>query len=140
MRIALIRDGVVENVVEAEEEFAPPQGVLAVATQEAGPEWRYEAGIFLAPLEKAAVPGAITMFQAREQLRRIAAPEGGTLLDAVNALVEARRDEEPTLALAWEYATHVNRSSMFVGSLAARLSLSDETLDELFRQAATIIA
>ncbi len=80
------------------------------------------------------------MFRAREQLRRTPAPSGGTLLDSVNAYVESRRSEEPTLALAWEYAGEVHRAGVFVAALASVFSLGEETLDALFREAATITA
>ncbi len=140
MRIALIRNGVVENVVEADEDLAPAEGALAVPAQNSGPRWTYDGANFHAPYENASVPDSVTMFQAREQLRRTPAPSGGTLLDSVNAYVESRSGEEPTLALAWEYATEVHRAGAFVAALASVFSLSDEALDELFRQAATITA
>lgn len=80
------------------------------------------------------------MFQAREALRRSPSPNGGNLLDAVDAYVETRRDDQPTLALAWEYATEVERGGAFVHALAEVFGLDDVALDALFRLAATISA
>lgn len=82
----------------------------------------------------------VTMFQAREALRRTPSPQGGTLLDRVNAYVEAHKDDQPTLGLAWEYATHVERRGAFVNALAAHLGFSDTDLDALFAAAADVDA
>lgn len=141
MRMALIRDGLVVNVIEAEPGFAPQDGAEAVETQSAAPGWIYAGGAFRPPPPaKAPAPAAVTMFQAREALRRTPASGGGVLLDAVNAYVEARRDSDPTLSLAWEYATHVERGGRFVTSLAGAFGLDEAALDDLFRLAATIAA
>ncbi|MCC3244693.1 hypothetical protein LG047_05055 [Methylocystis sp. WRRC1] len=145
MRFALIRDGVVENVVEAEENFpsghSPTDGgVIALPAQNAGPGWIYDGETFSPPDVVASAPESVTMFQAREILRRTPAKNGGTLLDAVNAYIDSQRAEQPTLALAWEYATHVERNGVFVKALAGVFDLSEAALDELFRVAATIDA
>lgn len=140
MRLALVRDGVVENVIEAGADFSPEDGLVAIAADQAGPGWRYEAGTLLPPATVAPAPASVSMFQAREALRRTPAPGAGNLLDAVNAYVEAQRAEQPTLALAWEYATQVERDGVFVMSLANVLGLSGTALDDLFRLAATIEA
>lgn len=140
MRMALIRDGVVENVIEAGEEFRGEDGVRAVPSKDAGPGWIFDGERFSPPKDTPAAPPIVTMFQAREALRRTPLSGGGTLLDAVNAYVEARRTEEPTLALAWEYATTVNRDGAFVSALASLFGLDSAALDELFRLAATIDA
>lgn len=80
------------------------------------------------------------MFQAREAMRRRAAGDGRSLLDAVDSYVEAHRLSHPTLALAWEYATSVEREGALVQSLAAALGLDETALHELFRLAAGIRA
>jgi len=145
MRFALVRDGVVENVIEAEEDFPNVEfpeggGAAALPAQNAGPGWTYDGATFLPPVESAPVPQSVTMFQAREILRRTPAPGGVALLDAVNAFVDAQRLEQPTLALAWEYATQVERNGVFVTALASVFGLSDTALDDLFRLAAAIDA
>jgi hypothetical protein len=140
MRLALIHDGVVVNVAEADESFAPESGLEAVASEDAGPGWRYDGRTFLPPSQKTTPPAAVSMFQAREALRRSPGPGGGNLLDAVETYIEEQRRNQPTLALAWEYATEVERNGLFVGALADVFSLDDAALDALFRLAATVAA
>lgn len=140
MRIAIIRDGLVVNVIEADGAFDPGDGTLAAPAEEAGPGWTYDGAKFTPPPDVVRAPDAVSMFQAREALRRTERADGGNLLDAVGAFVDSQRTEQPTLALAWEYATEVERRGVFVTTLAAKFGLDDAALDELFRRAATISA
>lgn len=140
MRIALVRDGLVLNVIEAEADFIPHAGEQALPALDAGPGWTFDGKDFHRPPEAAAAATTVSMFQAREALRRTAAPTGGNLLDAVNAYVESKRLDAPTLSLAWEYAVEVERHGAFVMALAAIFGLDDAALDDLFRLAATISA
>jgi hypothetical protein len=94
-------------------------------------------------LDRAELPVAlasVTMFQTREALRLTRGPNGGSLLAAVDAYVEAHRADNPTLALAWEYAPQVERRGAFVAALAAIFGLDDAALDTLFASAAAIHA
>jgi len=145
MRIALVRHGVVENVIEAESDFLDGNfhlgdGVAAIPAQNAGPDWSHDGVTFSPPITLTPVPQSVTMFQAREILRRTPAAAGGTLLDAVNDYVDAQRLAQPTLALAWEYATQVERKGAFVTTLAGVFDLNETVLDDLFRDAASINA
>ncbi|MGJ0510429.1 MAG: hypothetical protein ACR652_25565 [Methylocystis sp.] len=141
MRLALIKDGVVINVIEADTDFTPEPGLRAIASAEAGPGWTHDGGRFSPPHESdSAPPASVSMFQAREALRRVPTPDGSCLLDAVNAYVDAHRSDQPTLALAWEYATEVTREGVFVEALAKTFDLDAAALDRLFRQAAAIRA
>lgn len=140
MRLALICGDLVVNVIEAAEDFVPDSDLQAVPSADAGPGWRYDGLVFSPPGQIASAPVAVSMFQAREALRRSPAPLGGNLLNAVDAYVEAQRLDQPTLALAWEYATEVERDGLFVHALAEGLALDDAALDALFRLAATIAA
>ena len=49
MRIAIIRDGVVLNVIIADEDFVPDEGYVAVETDIAGPGWSYDGTDFTEP-------------------------------------------------------------------------------------------
>lgn len=138
MRLALIRDGVVENVIEADADFASSYGALALPSQDAGPGWVFDGERFSPPPQIISAPQSVTMFQAREALRRSPAAGDGNLLDAINAYVEGHRTDAPTLALAWEYATDVERDGAFVAALASLFGLDAAALDDLFRLAATI--
>lgn len=77
------------------------------------------------------VPSSVTMFQAREQLRR----DG--LLATVDAAV-AQADD--ATKLAWEYATALERTSPTVAAIAAVLNLTSEQMDTMFRSAEQITA
>ena len=78
------------------------------------------------------VPATISAFQARAVLRRAG------LLEQVEAAVAAHPD--PEARDAWEYAIEVRRASPLVAALAVGLGLTDEQVDELFRQGAEIEA
>lgn len=75
------------------------------------------------------VPQAVTMFQAREQLRR-----DGLLATVDAAVAEA---DEPT-RLAWEYALELRRESPTVLAIAGILGLTDAQMDTMFRNAVAI--
>jgi hypothetical protein len=49
MRVALIKNGTVENVILAGEDYGTPDGYEAVPSAEAGPGWTYENGAFVPP-------------------------------------------------------------------------------------------
>jgi hypothetical protein len=138
MRIALVRDNRVFNVIEAEADFLPEPGTLALPAGEAGPGWLHDDGALRRPPEDPGVPPAVSMFQAREALRLTLSPQGGTLLDAIEAYVDSERTRQPTLALAWEYATQIERDSAFVCALASHFGLDGPALDRIFQLAATI--
>lgn len=76
------------------------------------------------------VPQSITMRQARLQLHKI-----GKLTDvqaAINALPEPPKTEAQ---IEWDYASVVERASPFVSLLTPALGLSEEEIDNLFREA-----
>lgn len=158
MRIAIIENGLVVNVVEAQPDFAPGSGFVAVATETAGPGWSYDGAAFHPPAASLPpVPESVTMFQAREALRRTPAPDSWslrppaflkptkardrmTMLEAVDAYVAAHEAANPSLTLAWEYAAEVSRHGAFVTAFAGEVGLDDAALDALFRVAAGIEA
>lgn len=49
MRKAVIKNGIVENVIIAADDFAPPDGCVLVESNEAGPGWTYSDGKFTEP-------------------------------------------------------------------------------------------
>ncbi|PPD10321.1 MAG: hypothetical protein CTY36_00040 [Methylocystis sp.] len=51
MRLALVRNGVVENVILADADYAPEDGVLAVPAGVCGPGWVYDGETFHPPQE-----------------------------------------------------------------------------------------
>ena len=62
---------------------------------------------------------------------------GKTLLDDVEAAVAAASD--PRIALAWKYASVLDRDGVFLAGLAPSLGLNAAKLDALFTAAASIV-
>jgi len=64
---------------------------------------------------------------------------GAGLLTQIEAGIAALPEPTKTaVTIEWEYATHVDRNSQWVGALAQALELTDEQLDQLFEVAATL--
>lgn len=129
-RYAVIRDGVVENVVEADNEqdcshLAP----IVEAPSGVGRGWLYDGTEFSEPEQPARVPEKVTPFQARAALR------AAGLLDQVEAIVSAA---DATTQDAWEYATEFRRTSPLLNGLAQQLGMTDQQLDQLFIASAAI--
>lgn len=78
------------------------------------------------------VPEAVQMAQARLALL------DANLLSQVDAAIDAIPDptQREASRIEWEYRTEVYRNSQLVLSLGAALGLTDNQIDELFRQAA----
>ena len=74
-----------------------------------------------------------TMTSTPRQARLALSQQG--LLSAVEAFVAAGSD---TLKIEWQYATEIKRTWPPVAEFAAANDISDETLDALFEQAATL--
>lgn len=73
----------------------------------------------------------VSMFQARAALM------AAGLYDTVDA---AMQQAGGVNLVAWEYATEVRRDSPMVQAMAQQLGLTDEQVDDLFRQASQITA
>lgn len=80
------------------------------------------------------VPASVSMRQARLALL------GAGLLDIVDAALAAIEEEAPRRAaqIEWEYAATVERASPLIAQLGPALALTEEQLDTLFVQAATL--
>ena len=95
-------------------------------------EWEAEGNTiepYVPPPEP--VPVVVSMFQAR------AALVAAGLYETVDA---AMQQAGGVNLIAWEYATEVRRDSPMVQAMAQQLGLTDEQVDQLFRQAAAISA
>lgn len=129
MRYAIIEGGIVANVIEAEPGFILPGAVL-VASDVAGPGWTYDGLAFYPPVPPPApVPVSVSPLQARRALRSVG------LLDTVNDIVATADDDTRD---AWEYTVEIRRDSPILSALAGQLGMTDEQIDDLFRDAATL--
>ena len=133
MRHAIIADGVVTNIAVADADFAAEQGWVAIPDDlPVAAGWTYSEGSFYAPLPAPVpVPEVVSMRQARLALHAT-----GLLDDVEAAIITMDEPSRTTAQIAWEYSTEVRRDDLLVTQLAGALGLSDEQVDELFRQAA----
>lgn len=129
MRIALVRDGRVDNVVEAPTGFTPPEGFLAIAAEFAGPGWLWDGAAFHEEEDAAAPVLAVSPVQIRRALRQAG------LYGAVSAFVAAA---DPDVQDAWEYATEIDRRSPLIAGAAEALGKSEAEIDDLFRLASSL--
>lgn len=79
------------------------------------------------------IPQIVTMRQARLALL------GAGLLAQVETAIDALPEPHRSAArIEWDYSSEVHRSRAFVQQLGSALGLTDEQLDDLFTQAATL--
>lgn len=139
MRYAQIVQNTVHGVYEYDPlpEFAP--SIVMIELPEDSPVqagWRYISGEFLEPVipePESVVPEKVTMRQARLALH------GAGILPQVQPAIDALPEPPRTLAqIEWDYSSEVFRNREFVNMLGSQLGLTDEQIDQLFIQAATL--
>lgn len=85
------------------------------------------------PVPPISVPQSVTMRQARLALL------GAGLLGQIDATIASLPSPQKEAAqIEWEYSQEVQRRNGFVDQLAPLLGLTDEQVDQLFIQAATL--
>jgi hypothetical protein len=128
-RKAVIASGVVENVIEAGDDFTlAGKTLIASDTAQIGDTW--DGSVFTPPAPPPEpVPEAVTPRQARLALL------GAGLLDTVEATIAAgsRADQ-----ITWEFAVDVRRDYSMIANLGTALGLTSAQIDDLFRTAATL--
>lgn len=133
MKLALVRDGIVENIiVPPEGEWEAPEGCTTVALDDdapVGPGFTYDGEAFAEPVIVEPVPASVTPLQIRKALRHAGLKEA---VDAMIANVPEEISEE------WEYATTIDRHNPTLLAAAQGLGMSEEQVDDLFRLAATM--
>lgn len=126
-RMAVIKDGVVVNVIEAKSGFELP-GVTLVESATAGLGDLYSDGSITRPQIVVPVPEEVTDLQAR--LALIAAGHIAT--------VEAVVTQADAATRAWfDRSRTWRRDSPMIAALAPAIGLTDAQIDDLFRTAAT---
>ncbi len=122
MQYAIIKNGIVENVILADAEFAASIG--AIEAQNASIGWSWDGAQFTAPSPPApVVPQFVTMRQA------VLALLDADMLDDIEAIVAAlpRRYQ-----LEWEPAANVYRDNALVEAVRHQKSMTNEQIDDLF--------
>lgn len=112
-------------------EFEIPAG-YTLEQPEPGQAWDGD-GWVTPPPAPPSVPGSITMRQARLCLHKHG------MLAGVQPAIDALPEPDKTAAqIEWDYSATVERDRGFVLTIAESLGLTDEQLDELFIEAATL--
>ena len=112
---------------------APPALTGTQVAQVQGGAWVVLPEYPVPPVQPPQVPAAVTMRQARLALL------GAGLLDDVDAAIDALPSPQKEAArIEWEYSQEVQRHNGFVSALAPALGLTQEQVDALFLQAATL--
>lgn len=135
-RYAIVADGRVVNVVDADAGWQPNHGaaVEVDAGSRVGPGWLYDGQAFSPPHPPAAlVPEEVTMRQARLALHR--AGVLGNVVAAINQMPEQARTEAQ---IEWEYSSTLRRAHPLVTDLGSALGLTPQQLDALFIEAAAL--
>ena len=139
-RYVLVDGGIVDNVIEwdgdaeAEDAWAPPKGMIAIASDEAQIGWSYADGAFTPPAPPPpVVPQAVTPRQLKLALL------GADLLDDIEAFIASGAVPRKAV-ISWEDATEYRRDDPMLNEMAAHLTppLSAEQIDQLFIAAAAI--
>ncbi len=133
MRFAIIEDGIVANIVLAEQEFAADQGWVE-AVDGVGPGWFFNGVEFMPPAPSApVVPQSVTMVQARLVLF------ANGILDDVETAINSLPSPAKEMALIeWNHRTEVRRESPLLAQLQPILDLNDEQIDAMFIAASAL--
>lgn len=114
MRCAVVQDGLVVNVIEAEPGFLVP-GTLVIPSEVGAPGWTYDGSTFHRPVS----PQIEAPADVHVAWLRAALAEAGKL-DQVDAAVTSKGAVKKAL---WDYATSISRSDPDVIAVATALSI-----------------
>ena len=126
-RFAIIDDGVVTNIAEADEPLAD-NWIADTGNAQIGGTWD-GAAFHPVPVPSPPAPQSVSMRQAR--LALLAAG----LLDGVEAAIKA---SDRAAEIEWEYAADVRRDHPMIAVMQQAQGLSDAQVDTLFTEAARL--
>ena len=111
-------------------DWRPPDGTSRVQESD------LPAGWIPAPQPPQPVPESVTPYQFRSWCLT-----HGVSLSQIDALIAAIPDEtqRELVQVAWEYGLEVRRSHPMIESFGSALGLTDEQIDQAFREAAEIV-
>lgn len=152
MRYALIKDGIVQNViiVGPNADYEAPDGHTIVQTDEAGPGWAYDGTDFhepapdLGPVPRIisrrqfyqglAVAGLITKEEALAALT-------GTLPTALAAIVNSIPDEDAKFAATAHLLAsgEFDRAHPLIPMFAASQNMDEDDVDDFWRLCASLV-
>ena len=127
--IALVRpDGLVETFIRLDypEGWKPEEGYTLVPDDELPEGWKMWPG---------PVPESVSPRQLRIWLVR-----AGISIESVDAAIAAIPDatEREVAKIEWEFSPYYERNNMMLRAIAESLGLSEEQVDQAFREASQI--
>ncbi|MES2183037.1 MAG: hypothetical protein V4505_00695 [Pseudomonadota bacterium] len=135
MGYAVIDNGMVVNIAEANAVFAASQGWIDGVGAAIGDLWD-GTQFSKPPAPPPAVPQSVAMWKARTVLLDV---DGQNLNPRVDQLIAALPEPYQSAAkVKWDYAGFVDRTDSLVLALIQQTSLTEERTDALFIQAATL--
>lgn len=132
MRTAVVRDGFVENIIIAAENFDPGDGsiIVEIGDQTISIGSTYDGVTFTPPAPPPLpVPQSVAPNLMRKALRR------GGLIDTIEAYVATLTPDEQD---DWEYAPAYYRDNPVIEAGRQALNLTESQIDDLFRLAASL--
>lgn len=138
MKHAIVHDGVVVNVAEAEAAFGAAQGWIASDTASIGDLW--DGQTFTKPAPVVIIPKAVSRRQAKQALRKTLAADGFTLLSKVQPAIDAIANalERDMMQIAWDESLEFERNNAALIQIATAIGLDSAGTDDLFILAATL--
>lgn len=127
MRAAKIENGKVTNIIVVE---SLPDGYVDATGAKIGDDWN--GSEFSTPVASL-VPDSVTRMQAKTALHMAG------LLTSIQTFMDDP-GTDPIYKIAWDEAQTFDRNSQTIAALQATLGLTDDQIDDLFRQASTITA
>jgi hypothetical protein len=123
MRYAVVIDGVVSNVIEADEQDPLPAGWIA--SDEAGPGWTESGGVLSAPV----VPEVFAVLTRYQFVRGLRANDVYAAVRGRFLLTGDRTDR-------WENELYWRRDDAVLDDIRIGASISEATMDQVFRDGA----
>lgn len=123
-RFAIVKSGVVKNIVEATADFGTGKSWVPIPTGEVVKKGdQYVNDEFLSAPVSEEVPQIVTMRQGR-----LALHEAG-LLASVDSIIASQTED---IKITWEYSSELERDNPMIESMKGLLGLTDQELDALF--------
>jgi len=135
MRAALIKDGIVENIIIAQEAFTlDGYVVVPIGRQRVVVGSSYDGRSFTPPAPTPRpVPQSITARQIRLGLLSL-----GWLDNLEAAIASLAPAQRRLIKIEWDFTTDIARDGSLVAAIKSALNITENQIDTLFRTAANL--
>lgn len=128
---AIVRNGRVVNIAEADVAFAQAHGWIAAGAARVGDLWD---GQSFSGAAEVVIPATVTRRQARQALLK--ADKLAAVQPALDAILDPL--ERGLLQIAWDDSLEFERGHPAIAQIGAAIGLTSQDIDNLFLQAATL--